>query len=57
MEVIVMAKPVVMPVRKGLPVISADRSAEFIKVSNENMMSKERLSECAKTLSKFKRSK
>ena len=43
-----------LPIRYFLPVIPADRSGDFIRISNKQKLTKEQLKECAKAKSKFK---
>lgn len=52
----IMRKTVVLPVRTQLPIVSAEKSDSFIRLSNKNRISSNSLKRCAVSLSKFTQS-
>ena len=54
MEAIVMVNAQKLPVKNFLPIIPADKSEAFIRISNKQKITKEQLKKCAISKSKFK---
>ena len=57
MEAISMIKRNTLPIKIELPVIPAEKSDSFIRLSNKTRLTDESLKKRAKTLNKFNRTK